>query len=36
MTLFTEAAPDEPLFREALGKFFGGDPDPRTLEILRR
>jgi uncharacterized protein (DUF1810 family) len=36
MTLFTEAAPDEPLFREALGKFFGGDPDPLTLEILRR
>jgi uncharacterized protein (DUF1810 family) len=36
MTLFTEAAPGEPLFRAALGKFFGGDPDARTLEILRR
>lgn len=36
MTLFTEAAPQEPLFRAGLGKFFGGDPDPRTLEILRR
>jgi len=36
MTLFTEAAPQEPLFPAALGKFFGGDPDPRTQEILRR
>lgn len=36
MTLFTEAAPEEPLFRAALGQFFGGDPDARTLEILRR
>jgi uncharacterized protein (DUF1810 family) len=36
MTLFTEAAPEDPLFRAALGKYFDGDPDARTLEILRR
>jgi len=36
MTLFTEAAPQDPLFRAALGRFFEGDPDARTLEILRR
>ena len=35
MTLFAEAAPDEPLFGEALGAFFGG-PDTRTLALLGR
>lgn len=35
MTLFAQAAPDEPAFREALAKYYGGEPDPRTLEILR-
>ena len=34
MTLFTHAAPNEPLFAECLGKFFGGKPDPATLEKL--
>jgi uncharacterized protein (DUF1810 family) len=34
LTLFAEAAPDEPLFRRALGRYFGGRPDPRTLEKL--
>lgn len=30
LTLFHHAAPDEPLFGEALEKFFGGEPDPLT------
>jgi uncharacterized protein (DUF1810 family) len=32
MTLFARAAPDEPVFREVLDAFYGGDPDPATLE----
>jgi uncharacterized protein (DUF1810 family) len=36
MTLFAEAAPrEETLFQAALDKFFGGEPDQRTFEILR-
>jgi mannose-6-phosphate isomerase-like protein (cupin superfamily) len=31
MTLFARAAPDEPLFRNALAKYFGGKDDPATL-----
>ena len=34
MTLFMTAAPDEPLFSRCLEKYFGGRPDPATLEIL--
>ena len=34
LTLFGEAAPDEPLFRQGLDAFFGGRPDPLTLERL--
>ena len=34
MTLFAQAAPDEPAFSEALAKYYAGAPDPRTLEIL--
>jgi uncharacterized protein (DUF1810 family) len=34
LTLFAAAAPDEPLFRQALDKYFDGEPDPRTLERL--
>jgi uncharacterized protein (DUF1810 family) len=34
MTLFSRAAPDEPLFRDALAKFFGGALDDQTLERL--
>lgn len=36
LTLFAEAAPAEPLFRQALEIYFAGEPDPRTLEILGR
>jgi uncharacterized protein (DUF1810 family) len=35
MTLFAEVAPEEPAFRRALGKYFGGRVDERTLELLR-
>ena len=34
MTLFSEAAPDGAVFREALAKYFGNEPDPATLRIL--
>jgi uncharacterized protein (DUF1810 family) len=32
MTLFAEAAPDESIYREALQKYFAGEPDARSLE----
>ncbi|HZZ61676.1 MAG TPA: DUF1810 domain-containing protein [Roseiarcus sp.] len=34
VTLFMKAAPDETLFAECLQKFFGGEADPATLDIL--
>ena len=34
MTLFHRAAPDEPLFRRALERFFGGVADPATDDRL--
>ena len=34
MTLFARAAPDEPAFRGALEKYFGGREDAATVEIL--
>jgi uncharacterized protein (DUF1810 family) len=34
MTLFAEAVPEEPLFQAALDKFFGGQRDPLTLQLL--
>jgi uncharacterized protein (DUF1810 family) len=34
MTLFSRAAPDQPLFTEALAKYFGGAADERTLALL--
>lgn len=34
MTLFARAAPDDPLFREALSAFFGGEEDPGTVSRL--
>lgn len=36
LTLFAEAAPDEPSFRQALDRYFGGEADPVTLKILGR
>ena len=35
MTLFNAAAPEEPVFREALEKFFAGERDEKTLALLR-
>jgi uncharacterized protein (DUF1810 family) len=34
MTLFARAAPDEPLFRQALAKYFAGREDAATVERL--
>jgi len=34
MTLFARAAPGEPLFADALARYFDGAPDPRTLAKL--
>lgn len=34
MTLFARADPAEPMFRAALGRYFGGEADPRTLALL--
>lgn len=36
MTLFAQVATDEPLFRRALDRYFDGEPDERTLELLGR
>ena len=35
MTLFAHVAPDDSVFLEALRKYCRGEPDPKTLEILR-
>jgi uncharacterized protein (DUF1810 family) len=35
MTLFARAAPENPVFAEALTKYFAGQPDQVTLELLR-
>lgn len=34
LTLFQVAGPEEPAFQRALDKYFGGRPDPLTLEKL--
>jgi uncharacterized protein (DUF1810 family) len=34
LTLFAEAAPGEPLFRDLLEKYYGGERDPLTLQKL--
>lgn len=34
MTLFARAAPQEPLFREVLDRFYAGEPDRTTEQIL--
>ena len=35
MTLFACAAPDESLFRDVIGQYFGGRMDGRTLRMLQ-
>ena len=34
MTLFASVASDDQVFKEALDKYFGGEPDPLTLDRL--
>jgi uncharacterized protein (DUF1810 family) len=34
VTAFGLAVPDEPLFGEALDRFFRGEPDPATIDLL--
>jgi uncharacterized protein (DUF1810 family) len=34
VTLFAAVAPDEQIFRRALDKYFGGEPDPATRARL--
>ena len=34
MTLFARAAPAEEIFNACLERYFGGQPDPRTLALL--
>jgi uncharacterized protein (DUF1810 family) len=34
MTLFATVAPADQVFKDALEKYFGGEPDPLTLERL--
>jgi uncharacterized protein (DUF1810 family) len=36
MTLFALATPQPQAFQQALDKYFGGQPDQRTLEIVGR
>ena len=36
MTLFAAAAPEESIFKAALDKFFGGEPDVLTIKLLQR
>lgn len=35
MTLFARADPSEPVYGEVLGRFFDGQEDERTVELLR-
>lgn len=34
LTLFARAAPDNPLFQQALVQFYDGEPDPLTVSAL--
>lgn len=34
LSLFSMATPEEPLFRQALAKYFAGEPDAQTLALL--
>ncbi|MCD8082609.1 MAG: DUF1810 domain-containing protein [Clostridiales bacterium] len=36
MTLFAEAAPEEEVFQKVLDKYFKGEKDRHTLQILGR
>lgn len=34
MTLFMAASEDEDVFQKVLDRFYGGEPDPRTLDLI--
>ena len=34
MTLFAEVAPEQPVFRSVLEKFYDGEMDGKTLDIM--
>ena len=34
MTLFSCAAVDQPVFQQVLDKYYGGEPDEKTLALL--
>lgn len=34
MTLFAQADPEQPVFSAVLGRYFGGEADPATIERL--
>lgn len=36
MTLFAMAAPNEPLFQQVLDRFYAGDSDVMTVQLVRR
>ena len=36
MTLFAGATSDNKIFQDALEKYFGGKPDPMTMELIER
>jgi hypothetical protein len=36
MTLFAAVAPEEPIFKAALDKYFKGEHDPFTMNLLQR
>ena len=35
MTLFRQAAPECPLFQQVLDKYYDGQPDRKTLDMLK-
>ena len=35
MTLFAKVCPDDPIFTDAIGKYYGGELDRLTLDLLR-
>ena len=35
LSLFAEVAPQEPLFKQALQRFYSGQPDPQTRALLK-
>jgi uncharacterized protein (DUF1810 family) len=34
VTLFSQADPNQAAFKDALSRFFDGQPDPKTLELI--